>query len=107
MQVSLNDLPRIPNPAGSGDCRTWGDMEGSPLQAGSVSFQWGSVGSTHSMALGGPGGSKAYPGRHEKVASAPGWYSGSVVVTLPCARKGAKQRSSSKATEESVTDMKH
>lgn len=84
-----------------------GDMEGSPLQAGSVSFQWGSVGSTHSMALGGPGGSKAYPGRHEKVASAPGWYSGSVVVTLPCARKGAKQRSSSKATEKSVTDMKY
>lgn len=31
------------------------------------------------------------------MASAPGRYSGSVVVTLPCARKGAKQRSSSKA----------
>ena len=30
------------------------------------------------MAFGGPGGSSAYPGRHEKVASAPGRYSGSV-----------------------------
>lgn len=59
------------------------------------------------MALGGPGGSRAYPGRHEKVASAPGRYSGSVVVTLPCARKGAKQRSSSKAREELVTKGKH
>lgn len=82
-------------------------VEGSPLHAGSVSFQWGSVGSTHSMTLGGPGGSRAYPGRHEKVASAPGRYSGSVVVTLPCARKGAKQRSSSKARKESVTGSKH
>lgn len=84
-----------------------GVVEGSPLQAGSVSFQWGSVGSTHSMALGGPGGSRAYPGRQEKVASVPGRYSGSVVVTLPCARKGAKQRSSSKAREESVTRIRH
>ena len=63
-------------------------VEGSPLQAGSVSFQWGSVGSTHSMTLGGPGGSRAYPGRHEKVANAPGRYSGSVVVTLHVPGRG-------------------
>lgn len=71
------------------------DPRNVPLHTGSLSFQWGLLGSTHSIVP--EPCSMTKPGEQVKATVVPSWYVMSLLLKFPWGMKGSQQCSSSKA----------